>query len=85
MVGMEDGGDRLQDRIVAVIAAYLGRTTAESAVRISAKTWIGIQPEAMIPGHAAKFCDGLRPMLRTLLGAEVSAVVIEKVREEFRR
>jgi len=82
---MGDGGDRLLDRIVTVIAAYLGRTTAESAVRISSKTWIGIQPEALTAGHAGKFCDGLRPMLRTLLGAEVSAVVIEKVREEFRR
>jgi len=82
---MGDGVERLKDRIEAVIAAYLGRTTAESAVRISSKAWIGIQPESLTQGHAAKFCDGLRPMLRTLLGAEVSAVVIEKVREEFRR
>ncbi len=83
---MGDGeAGQLRQRIEAVIAAYLGRTTAESAVRISARTWVGLPPEALTGAHAAKFCDGLRPMLRTLLGAEVSSVVVDRVREEFLR
>jgi hypothetical protein len=75
----------IKERVEAIVATYLGRSTAESAVRISAKTWLGIVPEALAAGHEARFCDGLKPMLRTLLGAEVSAVVIDRVREEFRR
>lgn len=75
----------LKERVETVIATYLGRATAESAVRISAKTWLGVVPEALASGHEVRFCDGLKPMLRTLLGVEVSSVVIDKVREEFRR
>ncbi len=79
------GEPGLKDRIEAVIAAYLGRKTAESAVRISATAWLSIPPEQLAPEHRVRFCDGLRPMLRTLLGAEVSGLVVARVEEEMRR
>ncbi len=78
---MANGGvTPIRDHAESEIATYLGRSTAESAVRIAAKTWLGIEPTALAPEHVGKLCDGLMPMLKTLLGSDVAGSILDKIR-----
>ncbi len=85
-MGIEGGADPPIRQIAeAEIAAYLGRRTAESAVRIAARSWLSVEPESLARQHLAPLCEGLRPMLKTLLGADVAGAVIEKIRAGVER
>ncbi len=70
----------IRERVESEIAAYLGKSTAATAVRIASRSWLRLEPEALSDEHLAPLCDGLRPMLKTLLGADVAGAVIEKIR-----
>ncbi len=74
------GASEIRDVAENEIAAYLGRQTAQSAVRIASQTFLGIEPDALGREHVAGLCDGLQPMLRTLLGAEVAGAVLDRIR-----
>ncbi len=75
----------IRERVESEIAAYLGRSTAASAVRIAARTWLQLEPEALVQEHLARLCDGLRPMLKTLLGADVAGAIVDKIGVEVDR
>ena len=79
------GPRSIQEKVQDAIAPYLGRKTAESAVRISAATWLRVEPGALTLEHLPKLREGLAPMLKTLLGAEVAATVLARIDEEARR
>jgi len=79
------GPRSIKEKVQDAIAPYLGRKTAESAVRISAATWLQVEPDALALEHLPKLREGLAPMLKTLLGAEVAATVLARIDEEARR
>lgn len=82
---MGNAATPIRERIESEIATYLGRSTAASAVRIAARTWLKVEPEALVHEHLSPLCDGLRPMLKTLLGADVAGAVLDKIRAEVGR
>jgi hypothetical protein len=79
------GPSPLRQKVQDAIAPYLGRKTAESAVRISAATWLKVEPDALTLEHLPRLREGLAPMLKTLLGAETAAAVLARIDEEARR
>lgn len=80
MPGQEGGTVRQQ--VEARLAPLLGAKTAQTAVRISAKTWLSREAEAVGLADLPRLCDGLRPMLTTFLGAEVAATLVEAILRE---
>ncbi len=74
--------DDIRSRLEAVVTEYLGARTAVSAVRLAATAWAHREPDQLRPEDLPAVCRGLEPMLRTFLGAEVTAVVLRRVDEE---
>ena len=77
-------GDGFRSRIEAVITEYLGARTAASAVRLAATSWAHRDPEQLRAEDLPAVRRGLEPMLRTFLGAEVTAAVLARLEEEVR-
>ena len=57
----------------------LGKLTARKALELVA-TRHGMKPEDLRPADIDKVCDGLRPMLRTLLGAATAQQILTDLR-----
>ena len=81
---MPPGVPAVHQQVEARLAPLLGRKTAETAVRLSAKTWLSREAGAVGIGELPRLCEGLRPMLTTFLGAEVAAGVVEAILREVR-
>lgn len=77
-------GDGIRSRIEAVVTEYLGARTASTAVRLASTAWAHREPEQLRPEDLPAVRRGLEPMLRTFLGAEVTAVVLRRLDEEVR-
>lgn len=71
------------DLIAEVLTTHLGPSTARTAVRTFAGR-LGLRPEALSREDAARLLEALRPMLRTLLGAQPADVVLDGIRGELR-
>ncbi len=74
--------DGIRSRIEAVVTEYLGARTAASAVRLASTAWAHREPDQLRPEDVPALCRGLEPMLRTFLGAEVTAAVLRRLEEE---
>jgi hypothetical protein len=62
---------RLPAEIIAeALTEHLGPSTARTAVRTFATRVLGVSPEQISPDDAPRLLEALRPMLRTLLGAD---------------
>ena len=72
----------MRQRIETIVAEYLGAKTASSAVRLAATSWVHRPPDELRPEDLPTLRRGLEPMLRTFLGAEVTAVVLKRVDDE---
>lgn len=81
---MAIGPGGFRSRIEAIVAEYLGAHTAGSAVRLAATSWAHRSPEDLQAEDLPAVRRGLEPMLRTFLGAEVTAVVLRRFDEEVR-
>ncbi len=79
---MAMGAAGLSSRIEAVVTEYLGARTAASAVRLAATSWAKRDPEHLRVEDLPALRRGLEPMLRTFLGAEVTAVVLRRLDQE---
>ncbi len=75
----------VKDQVEAILAEYLGRQTAATAVRIAARTWLRIEPEAVLPTQLPVLRQGLEPMLKTLRGAQVAAALLDRLAREVTR
>lgn len=82
MPGQE--GATVRQQVESRLAPLLGAKTAQTAVRISAKTWLAREADAVGLADLPRLCDGLRPMLTTFLGAEVAVTVVEAILREVR-
>ncbi len=72
----------VRERVEAILAEYLGRQTSATAVRIAARTWLRVEPEAVTLDQLQRLCFGLEPMVKTLLGAAVAATLLDRIRRE---
>jgi hypothetical protein len=75
----------LKDQVEAILAEYLGRQTAATAVKIAARTWLRVEPEALTHEQLGRLRDGLEPMLKTLLGAQLASTLLERIAREVTR
>jgi hypothetical protein len=75
----------VKDRVEAILAEYLGRQTAATAVKIAARTWVRVEPEAVTYEELAPLRNGLEPMLKTLLGAQVASALLARISREVTR
>jgi hypothetical protein len=55
---------------------YLGPHTARVAVKSFSERELGLHPESLTIDDVPKLLEALRPMLKTMLGADRSDVVI---------
>ena len=74
----------MHQQVEARLAPLLGKNTAETAVRLSAKTWLSREADAVGLADLPQLCQGLRPMLTTFLGAEAAGHVVEAILREVR-
>ena len=81
---MPNGVAGIRSRIEAVVKEYLGADTAASVVRLAATSWAHREPDQLRAEDLPAVRRGLEPMLRTFLGAEVTAVVLRRLDEEVR-
>jgi hypothetical protein len=75
-------GAGVRARIELIVAEYLGARIAASAVRLAAINWAHHDPEELKVEDLPAMRRGLEPMLRTFLGAEVTAVVLRRMDRE---
>lgn len=65
------------------LATYLGPFTAKNAVKTFATRALGRPPEMLIAADIPPLLRALRPMLRTLLGAEQADTVLQHIEREI--
>lgn len=76
--------DSTAERIAGRLAAYLGPNTARTAVRSFAARALGRTADAVGREDAPRLVEALRPMLKTLLGAEAAERVVAEILEDLR-
>jgi hypothetical protein len=64
------------------LAGYLGPHMARNAVKTFATKALGRPPEMLVRADAEPLLRALKPMLRTLLGAQQAEAVIENLTKE---
>ena len=69
----------MKERVEAVLAEYLGPSTAATAVRIASRTWLRAEPEALVPSQVLGLTHGLAPLLERLLGAPRARSAVERI------
>jgi len=70
------------DQIVERLSTYLGPNTARVAVQTFARKSLGKAPEQVTAADAPALLEALRPMLRTLVGADSTDALLRSLREE---
>lgn len=65
------------------LAVFLGPHTARNAVKTFSEKAVGKAPEMLERGDMPKLLAALRPMLRTLLGASQSEVLLRRINEHL--
>jgi ketopantoate hydroxymethyltransferase len=75
----------VKDQVEAILAEYLGRQTAATAVKIAARTWLRVEPEAVTHEQLPRLGHGLEPMLKKLLGGHLASALLERIAREVTR
>ncbi len=73
----------LAEIIAERLTAHLGPSTARTAVRTFSGR-LGLRPDQVSPEDAPRLLEALRPMLRTLLGAEPADELLDGIRGDLR-
>jgi hypothetical protein len=71
------------EMIFRQLERYLGPHTAKTALKVFADKSIGKRPEEITRIDAPKVLQALRPMLRTLIGADQCDVVLTQLTREL--
>ena len=72
----------IADLISDGLAGYLGPHMARNAVKTFANKALGRPPEMLVAADAEPLLRALKPMLRTLLGAQMAEAVIDHLTKE---
>ena len=65
------------------LATYLGPFTAKNAVKTFSTRALGRPPEMLVDADVEPLLRALRPMLRTLLGADQADAVLQHIAREI--
>lgn len=65
------------------LARYLGPHTARTALKTFSDKSVGKAPEEVTHGDAPKLLAALKPMLRTLIGADECEAVLHQIDREL--
>lgn len=71
------------DVIADGLALYLGPFTAKNAVKTFSNKALGRPPEMLVAADVPPLLRALRPMLRTLLGADQAETVIHQLERDI--
>lgn len=74
--------ESIADEVIQRLARLLGPNTARVAVRTFAKRKLGRDAETIAAPDLPELLDGLKPMLRTLVGGAAAEQWIETTRRE---
>lgn len=75
--------ETIADLVIERLARLLGPNTARVAVQTFAKKQLGRGAETVAVGDLPFLLDGLKPMLRTLVGGAAAEQWIESTRREL--
>ena len=67
--------DVIRDRL----AVYLGPNTARNAIKTFAERALGIAPDQVTSADVGRLIEALRPMLKTLVGAQKTEKIIQQL------
>ncbi len=74
----------IADRIVKVLEPYLGPHNARTAVKTFARRVFKRAPETLTAADLPALLEGMRPMLRTLVGEQSAESVLQTIRREVK-
>jgi hypothetical protein len=78
--------DRLSiaEQIAERLVPYLGPHNAKTAVKTFARRVFGRTPETLTAEDLPALLEGMRPMLRTLVGEDSAEAVINAIKREVK-
>jgi hypothetical protein len=82
-VPTERFGNPIADHVADLLAPYLGPRTSRMAVETSSLKALGHGPETLRLRDVPELQRALRPMLRTFVGREQSAIVLQQIRRDL--
>jgi len=74
----------IADRIIEVLEPYLGPHNARTAVKTFARRVFQRTPDTLTSEDLPALLDGMRPMLRTLVGEDSAESVLEAIKREVK-
>ena len=82
--GMADSnGGSVADRVAGRLSKLLGPHTARVAVKVFSQKALGRGPESLTVADLPALTAALKPMLNTLVGRDMSEVVVKNILREF--
>jgi hypothetical protein len=74
----------IADQIIRVLEPYLGQHNARTAVKTFARRVFKRTPDTLTAGDLPALLEGMRPMLRTLVGETSAESVLQAIRREVK-
>ena len=74
----------ISDQIIEVLEPYLGPHNARTAVKTFARRVFNRMPDTLTVEDLPALLEGMRPMLRTLVGEESADSVLGAVKREVK-
>jgi len=74
----------IADQIVEKLAPYLGPHNARNAVKTFSQKVLGRTPDKLTAEDLPALLEGMRPMLRTLVGQESAGAVLQAIQREVK-
>jgi len=68
--------------VETLLTEYLDPRTAANMVKIASRMWLRAEPETLVPAQVLGLSHGLEPMLRTVVGDDLSRAILERVVRE---
>jgi hypothetical protein len=70
--------NRIFESVYEILKPLLGKLSARKAIELACQK--SSKPiDSLVPGDVDDLCDGLRPMLRTLLGNQTASQVLTEI------
>jgi hypothetical protein len=75
----------VKERVETILSEHVGPRTAATAVRVASRMWLRAEPETLEDGHLLGLTHGLAPILKPLLGEDLTRSTLERVLRAGRR
>ena len=74
----------IADQIIVKLEPYLGPHNARTAVKTFARRVFGRTPDTLTVADLPALLEGMRPMLRTLVGEQPAESVLQAIKREVK-